>query len=195
MSHSGSKSCMSFWWPVKTERRFKNIAYPSSEQTMANRKPQAISRKPKLSPARKRRLKQQQQNSLHFEQLEVRRLLAAVTVGNSLDLVNADTSSIAALIADDGGDGISLREAITAANNTAGADTVTFDASVFTGGAASSVSGNGTDDGKFEIVSGNQLQFKSAPDFENPTDLGGTVGDNVYEVSVLADDGNGGTTP
>jgi len=38
------------------------------------------------------------------------------------------------LIANDGGDGISLREAITATNNTVGEDTITFDSSVFTGG-------------------------------------------------------------
>jgi len=53
-----------------------------------------------------------------------------VVVSNNLDVVNGDTSSIADLIADDGGDGISLREAILAANNTAGADTITFDASL-----------------------------------------------------------------
>ena len=71
---------------------------------------------------------------LRFESLEDRRMLAAVTVGNALDVVNApDTSSIAALIANDGGDGISLREAITASNNTAGSDTISFDTSVFNG--------------------------------------------------------------
>ena len=46
----------------------------------------------------------------------------------------ADTSSVANLIANDGGDGISLREAIEATNNTTGDDTITFDGSVFTGG-------------------------------------------------------------
>jgi predicted outer membrane repeat protein len=57
-------------------------------------------------------------------------MLAVVTVDNDLDLVNGDTSSIAALIADDGGDGIALREAVEAANNTLGADTVHFAASL-----------------------------------------------------------------
>ena len=51
-------------------------------------------------------------------------------VNNSTDLSNGDTSSIAALLANDGGDGVSLREAIQAANNTAnglgGADTILF---------------------------------------------------------------------
>lgn len=64
-------------------------------------------------------------------------MLASVTVSNATDLTNADTNSISALIANDGGDGISLREAIAASNNTVGADTISFDGSVFTGGAAS----------------------------------------------------------
>jgi len=55
-----------------------------------------------------------------------------------------------------------------------------------------SIAGSGADNVLFTLV-GNQLQFIAAPDFENPADLGGTVGDNVYEVSVQADDGNGGT--
>ena len=73
---------------------------------------------------------------MNFETLEPKHLLAAVTVGNATDVSSptADTSSITALIANDGGDGISLREAITAANNTSGEDTITFDANVFTGG-------------------------------------------------------------
>ena len=85
---------------------------------------------------RRQAQKQKQSNALHFEQLEARQLLAAITVGNATDVLSstADTSSIAALVANDGGDGISLREAITAANNTTGEDAITFDASVFTGG-------------------------------------------------------------
>jgi len=69
--------------------------------------------------------------SLRVEVLEDRRLLAVVTVGNALDIVNApDTSSITALLNNDGGDGISLREAIAATNNTAGADTIDFSAAL-----------------------------------------------------------------
>ncbi len=81
---------------------------------------------------------------LRLESLEDRRVLANVTVGNLLDVVNGDTSSIANLIANDGGDGISLREAITAANNTAGGDNVLFDSGVFTGGAANHILLGGT---------------------------------------------------
>jgi hypothetical protein len=60
------------------------------------------------------------------EQLERRLLLASVSVSTLADTSNGDTSSIANLIATPGPDGISLREAITAANNTAGADVVNF---------------------------------------------------------------------
>jgi predicted outer membrane repeat protein len=63
---------------------------------------------------------------LRLEPLEERRLLALVTVTNDLDMVNGDTSSIVNLVAMDGGDGISLREAIGAANADSGADTITF---------------------------------------------------------------------
>ncbi|MEM6743165.1 MAG: Ig-like domain-containing protein, partial [Pseudomonadota bacterium] len=40
------------------------------------------------------------------------------------------------------------------------------------------------------------LEFKAAPDFETPLDIGGTPGDNLYEISITADDGgvNGATT-
>ena len=43
----------------------------------------------------------------------------------------------------------------------------------------------GDDMGAFNLVDG-VLSFKSAPDFENPTDMGG---DNIYMVTVMADDG------
>lgn len=48
-------------------------------------------------------------------------MLATITVTNALNVANGDTTSIATLTAGggDGGDGISLREAIIAANNTA----------------------------------------------------------------------------
>jgi hypothetical protein len=51
-----------------------------------------------------------------MEPLEDRRLLANVTVSNLNDVVNGTTTSIADLIATPGADGISLREAILAAN-------------------------------------------------------------------------------
>ena len=54
------------------------------------------------------------------------------------------------------------------------------------------ITGLGEDNDKFEIVNDDELQFIVAPDFENPTDLGGTPGDNIYHVSVEIYDGVGG---
>ncbi len=63
-------------------------------------------------------------------------------------------------------------------------DTVTF-----------SVTG-GADSTRFDTTgaNGESLVFVSPPDFEAPIDVGGTPGDNVYEVEVTADDGNLGQT-
>lgn len=63
---------------------------------------------------------------LTIEALEDRCLLATVAVTNTLDVVNGDTTSILDLLNDDGDDGISLREAILAANATAGMDFIDF---------------------------------------------------------------------
>lgn len=51
---------------------------------------------------------------------------STLAVSTTADSVNGDTSSIEALNANDGGDGISLREAILAANATPGTDTIAF---------------------------------------------------------------------
>ncbi len=53
----------------------------------------------------------------------------AIVVTTTNDTSNGTTTSIANLVASDGGDGISLREAISAANATAGTDTITFNIS------------------------------------------------------------------
>ena len=68
------------------------------------------------------------QRRLRHELLEDRRMLATVTVGNVNDVVNGATTSIADLIATPGADGISLREAVLAANadSTDAADTIDF---------------------------------------------------------------------
>ena len=86
---------------------------------------------------RKTRRRQANDDKFSFRQLEDRRMLATLSVGNNLDIVNGDTSSITSLITSPGADGISLREAITASNATPGADEITFDPTVFIGGNAS----------------------------------------------------------
>jgi hypothetical protein len=97
---------------------------------------------------------------LRIEPLEDRRLLANVTVGNVLDVVNGNTSSIANLIANNGGDGISLREAVLAANATAGADSVLF---------ASSLSGATITLGGTEIAITEALTIDARPLAQNVT--------------------------
>jgi len=67
---------------------------------------------------------------------------------------------------------------VTAMDNDAG-QTVTL-----------SIIGSGPDDDLFSILPTGELSFINAPDFEMPQDFNS---DNVYEVEVMADDGNGGT--
>jgi hypothetical protein len=57
---------------------------------------------------------------------------ATVTVSTTVDEVNGNTASITLLIGTPGGAGISLREAVIAANNTAGADTITLTNGTYT---------------------------------------------------------------
>jgi hypothetical protein len=64
---------------------------------------------------------------ISLERLEHRSVPAVITVTNRTDADNGNTASIANLIANDGGDGISLREAIEAANATPGIDEIQFD--------------------------------------------------------------------
>jgi hypothetical protein len=49
----------------------------------------------------------------------------------------------------------------------------------------------GADQGLVSLDENNNLSFNSAPNFESPSD---DNGDNVYQVQVTADDGNGGTS-
>jgi hypothetical protein len=53
-------------------------------------------------------------------------ITVGVTVTNSSDVVNGDTSSITALIGNPGPDGISFREALSASNNTPGPKAIEF---------------------------------------------------------------------
>ncbi|MGE3804901.1 MAG: beta strand repeat-containing protein, partial [Gemmataceae bacterium] len=83
-----------------------------------------------------------QPGRLDLEALEDRCCPSSVTVTNTNDIVNGDTSSIAALLADQGLDGISLREALLAASNTEGDDTIDFDSILF--GTAQTITLGGT---------------------------------------------------
>lgn len=65
--------------------------------------------------------------SFSVERLECRRVLSAVSVTNNSDVVNGDVSSVEALVANPGEDGILLREAIEATNATTGPDEIGFE--------------------------------------------------------------------
>ncbi len=99
-----------------------------------------------------------------------------VTVDPVNDLAPVFTSAAAANVAEN----TTAVLTISATDGDSPAQTVSF-----------SISGNGADDAKFEITGGNQLVFIAAPDFETPLDANA---DNVYEVELVADDGNGLTT-
>ncbi|SEI23750.1 VCBS domain-containing protein [Tardiphaga sp. OK245] len=83
---------------------------------------------------------------------------------------------------------------VSVAENTTGVTTVTSTDPDGGTPTYSIVQTAGTDFAKFTInpVTG-ALSFNAAPDYENPTDVGGTNGNNTYEVDVRVSDGNGGT--
>ncbi|HEX2555328.1 MAG TPA: hypothetical protein VHL98_16635 [Microvirga sp.] len=68
---------------------------------------------------------------------------------------------------------------------------VTLTTSDVEGSASTFTITGGADHNLFEIVNGNELRFKAAPNFEAPGDAGT---DNVYDVQVTANDGTD-TTP
>jgi len=104
--------------------------------------------------------------------------LATETVTINVTDVNEDpviTSSVTASVTENQTGVLT----VTSTDEDLPADTVTYS---ITGGA---------DQAKFSINSASGvLSFSTAPDFENPTDVGT---DNVYDVQVTANDGAGGT--
>ncbi|MBW3542331.1 MAG: hypothetical protein KY476_18855, partial [Planctomycetes bacterium] len=105
--------------------------------------PERFARSQRTRSERDRR-RREELVDLFVTRLEDRRVLTAVTVTNLVDVTNGDTSGIAALVASDGGDGISLREAMLAANATAGADEINFDSGLFTPPGQQQITLNGT---------------------------------------------------
>ena len=55
------------------------------------------------------------------------------------------------------------------------------------------VSGTENEDNAKFTISGTNLQLAFTPDYESPTDLGDTAGNNTYAIRLQTDDGNGGT--
>ncbi|OEK06498.1 LamG-like jellyroll fold domain-containing protein [Roseivirga misakiensis] len=54
------------------------------------------------------------------------------------------------------------------------------------------VAGTGDEDNGLFTISTDAISFTSAPDFESPSDIGDTPGNNTYAIRVRTDDGNGG---
>ena len=85
---------------------------------------------------------------------------------------------------------ITSADAINLPENTTGVMTVTAsDVNIPAQTVTFSLVG-GADQAKFTITAGGALSFLSPPDFEAPSDAGA---DNIYVVTVQADDGEGGT--
>ena len=111
---------------------------------------------------------------LQFENLEERRLLTTVTVDNTLDLVNApDLSSIAALVADPGADGISLREAVEAANADPDADQIKF----------ASEEGDAFQNGGTIVLTNGELGITTEVSIDGDVD-----GDSAPDVTISGND-------
>lgn len=55
------------------------------------------------------------------------------------------------------------------------------------------VAGSGDEDNGLFTITGGNIAFTAAPDFETPTDAGDTPNNNTYAIRVQTNDGNGGT--
>ena len=139
-----------------------------------------------------------QSNQLSFEQLEARNLLATLVVNSTADLPVDLTDSV-----------VTLRDAIEASNNDVlvapggeignGADTITFDASVFTGGSSSLIRLNGTEleiteeltidgtTGAGVTITGDASN-DDVTDSLNVTDVGASFGGTAGAFDDLLDD-------
>jgi len=112
-----------------------------------------------------------------------------LVVDTAGDVLDGDTSSIGALLQNRGADGfISLREAITAANLTAGADTITFN---IAGGGVQTITLTSLLPGITDtvIIDGTtQPDYAAAPLIEVSGDLGaGSYLDHAFQLGSTAD--------
>lgn len=114
---------------------------------------------------------------------------ATATFDNfQIEYTAAPAGNTSPTITSNGGGGTA---AVNVAENTTSVTTVTATDSDLPAQTLSYSISGGADQTKFNIDSGSGvLTFASAPDFEAPTDANT---DNVYEVTVLVSDGQGGT--
>ena len=90
-----------------------------------------------------------------------------------------------------GADSISIQEGTN--TGTSIATLTTTDADAGDTHTYSLVNGTGDEDNPKFTLTGDQLKLNFTPDFENPTDLGDTPGNNTYSIRIQTNDGNGGT--
>ncbi|MCC9656619.1 cadherin domain-containing protein [Rhodopirellula halodulae] len=99
--------------------------------------------------------------------------LATITVTTTADENDGDTTDITSLESTNGGTGISLREAIIAANNTAGADTIVLGAGTY-----------------ILDITGDAEQFAATGDLDILSDItitGTGEGDTIIDASAMLD--------
>lgn len=116
-----------------------------------------------------------------LESLEPRNLLATITLSTTLDEVDGNTSSIANLIATPGGTGISLREAIIAANNSSLDDIIIAPAGTY----VLTIAGATNTTGDLDILNAGTLQIQGAGTGSTLIDgggSGGTLADRIFEI-------------
>ena len=109
------------------------------------------------------------------------------------DGVNTTTQTIDISVTDENDNAPVITSANTASvaeNTTAVLQVTATDADTVGGPLTFALSGNGADDGLFQIDGAGNLSFLAAPDFENPQGSGG----NDYQVEVEVSDGVNTTT-
>ncbi|MFK7770419.1 MAG: DUF4347 domain-containing protein, partial [Mariniblastus sp.] len=107
-------------------------------------------------------------------------VFATITVDIFDDVVNGTTTSIAGLLASDGGDGISLREAVMAANNTAGDDTIILGAGTYVLNIAG-VTDSTAAAGDLDITTGITITGSGARD---TTIDAAALGDRIFDITA-----------
>ncbi len=105
--------------------------------------------------------------------------------------INYDTNSSPTNIQIDGGNTDNVNEGTI--SGTSIATITTTDIDVGDSHTYTLVAGVGDEDNAKFQISGSNLQLAFTPDFENPTDLGDTAGNNTYSIRIQTDDGHGGT--
>ncbi len=129
---------------------------------------------------------------------------SGVATGDTRDLVNAtvpvggvqDMGSLETAVANRPPTDITISNSSVAENSASGTTVGSLsatDADAANTHSYALVSGVGDDDNAKFTMTGTTVALNFVPDFEAPTDAGGTAGDNIYSVRVRVTDDQGGT--